>query len=265
MSKSKPSSLSLAARLALLSAFLAIPASSPGQGGSGAVYVPIVRNHDFDSATTTYAVLGPLRDGAALGLPKIKTTGSSATIDAASGTPFDVLVSIPGDVIVVTPSVGGAVAPQERYVLTRPSGAQITVNAVADWSANGATGFSFSYRNLSQGTGAGAGWFSVSGIRSPVLYFQIEQLSLASGSLAVVVECKGPDPWATPNSIYPPTGGSGQCGTGLFTVAGATARCQIVIHEQADAMCRFGVSLTDDGGDTGANLERVTAYLTGFK
>lgn len=257
MSKSKPSSLSLAARLALLSAFLALPVARAQQP----ITILIVSNHDFDSATTTYAVLGPFKSGTA----NLKTTGSSATVDAASGTPFDAIVSAPGDVITVHPCIGGACAPVERYVLTKPSGAQITINTAENWSGNNPTGFPFTYRNLSQGTGVGAGWFSVSGIHSPVLYFQIEQLSLAAGSLAVVVECKGSSPWATPNPIYPPAGGSGQCGTGLFTVAGATARCQIVMHEQADASCRFGVSLTDDGGDTGANLERVTAYLTGFK
>lgn len=249
------------ALVGLLAGYLTPSPPAARAQGTQAFFRPIVSNHDYDSATVTYALLGPVLDGVA----RLKTTGSSATVDAANGTPFSALSAPPGPLLIVQPCIGGGCPVVERYVLTRPTDAQVTINVATDWSGNGATGFPFQYRNLAQGTTAADGWWSISNIRDPMLSFQIEQLAVASGSVAVVVECKGSSPWATPIPVYPPTGGVGQCETGLFTTAGATARCQIVIHEQADGQCRFGVSLTDDAGDLTTNLERVTAYLTGLK
>lgn len=221
---------------------------------------PIVSNHDFDSATMTYAVLSPSKE--VIGLNKIKTTGSSATVDAASGTPFADVAA--GDEITVLP-IGGANSAVVFYVLTRASSTQITADRAIDLSGNGATGYSFSFRTLTKGTADDVGWFEVSdGWTSRQITFQVEQLSLLSGSLAVQIDCKGASPWAKPTKVYPPVGLTGQCGTGLFTVAGATARCAYVLAlEERWSACRFGVSLTDDANDLTTNLEKVTAWFEG--
>ena len=252
----------------LLASLIAGFAGAPPRAGaqpSPLESFPIVQNHDFDSGTKTYCLLGPAIDSQRDGRPNIKTTGSSATVDAASGTPFAALTTVPGAVITVRAGTP-VVVPDVRYVLTKPSGAQITVDTAVDWSGAGATGFPWSYRNLTCGTGDGAGWFGVGQYSAKVIALQIEQVSLASGSLAVTIDGRSDDPWAKPTPIYPmatpPT--SSQCDTGLFTTAGTTARCIVVIDPTAAvSFLRVGVSLTDDGGDTGANLEKVTARFMG--
>jgi hypothetical protein len=225
----------------------------------------LVSNHDFDSATATYCLLDAVSKN---GVGNVKTTGSNATLDAVAGTtPFSAASGIaPGSLITVIPGSGASAVPQERYLLTVPSTVQATMNVATDWSGNGAAGFPFTYKNLTCGTGAGAGWFNVADLNTKSIHFWIEQLSLLSGSLAVVIECKGNSPWAAPEKVYPDPADSAttQCHTGLFTTAGATARCVIPLNFPA-SQCRIGVSLTDDANDLTTNLERFSAELVGQK
>lgn len=244
--------------LAMATVALLAAASTARPQTPGVTTRQIVSQHDFDSSSYTYCLLSDPKAGP--NGTRVKTTGSSATVDAAAGEPFANVAA--GDTITV--QAGNNVAPVVRYVLTRASATQITVDTAVDWSGNGATGYVFSYRTLTCGTGAGAGWFGVSSHSTKTIMFQVDQLSVASGSLAVTIECKGASPWAQPTTVYPPNSGSGQCYTGLFTVAGATARCALVFAQEENyAACRLGVKLTDDAGDTGANLERVTATFEG--
>lgn len=251
----------LPAAVVILAVLLA-PLPSVNAQTTGLTSVPIVLNHDFDDATATYCLLGPSYDSSSKGLGNLKTTGSSATVAAASGTPFAGMAK--GTVITVTPGAGAI--PNERYVLVPTSSTALTVNAAVDWSGNGATGFPFTYRNLTCGTGAGAGWFNVSGFTTKAIHFQIEQLAVASGSVAVTIQCKGQNIWSAPTPVYPPSAAasSGQCDTGLFTTAGATARCIVPLAFET-SVCRLGVTLTDDAGDLTTNLEQVSATLEGRK
>lgn len=243
-------------RAALVLGFLLSAAltAGPGYAQQGQPYYqPIVSNFDYDSATATYCVLGAQHSSSLEGLQKIQTSGSSATVTAVSGTPYTTAALAAGSELTVRDNAGTS---STREVLAVGSGSSLTVNAVITLTAT-----EWSYRNLTCGTGAQAGWFGVGGLRDKKLAFQVDQLSLASGSLAITVQCKGPSPWAKGVQVYPPVGGSGQCGTGLFTTA---TTCALWIPEPW-SYCRIGVALTDDGGDTGANLEQVTAYLEGFK
>lgn len=252
-----PLSRRVAILLAAGLAFLPVP---PGWAQTpGLTSRLIFANHDFDASSMTYCLLErDWHNGAA----NLNTTGSSATVDAASGTPFTPLAK--GSIISVTPGSGASGAPQERYVLTTPSGSQITINTATDWSGNGSTGFPFTYRNLACGTGDGDGWFSVSDFTTKTIQLDVAQLSLASGSLSVEIDCKGASQWSKYKKVYPAAtpASSGQCDQGAFTTAGATASCLIVLPFDAQ-WCRIGASLTDDAGDTGANLEQVTAELLG--
>lgn len=244
--------------VAALGAAALLLSSSPGAFAQAQVVRPIVSNHDFDSATVTYALLSESRP--VIGDTKIKTTGSSATVVAAgAGTPFADVAA--GDEITVQPA-GGANTAVVFYVLARASGTSITADRAVNLSGNGATGYSFTFRHLVTGTAADVGWFPVGGYTSRTIHFWIPQLAVASGSLAVKIDCKASSPWAVPTPVYPPASGTGQCWTGLFTVAGATARCAFVLAvEEKYSACRFGVSLTDDGNDLTTNLEQVTAIF----
>lgn len=221
--------------------------------------------YPLDSTSLIYCKLTGER-GDPFGPPRnvgirIKTTGSSATIDefTASTNPFtDVAV---GDVLSIPFSDGTTAL---RTVLTRASAAQITVDSAIDLSATG--GFNFGYYDLACGTTDNDGWIDVSGYGDKALTVSIEQEN--SASIDVVFECKDGAIGAKPTIIYPDEGAdcgtAGTLGTNVcnFTGSGRTTRLKVVSYEPWNA-CRIGVLVnTDDGGDTGANEEQIHGYLT---
>jgi len=254
-----------ARRLALASlTFFAALGVAPGSAQQGQpVFQPIVSNYDYDSSTATYCVLGPQQQSATFTEPttgqaisKIETSGSSTTTTASTGsTAFTTAGLAEGSELTVTTAAGQSLT---REVTAVAGATSLTVHSAWNLSST-----SWAWRNLTCGTGVGAGWFGVSGLRDKLLTIQVDQISLASSNIAITVRCKGPSPWSTTgNLIYPPTGGSGQCGTGLFTTAGS---CSIWIPEP-HAFCRIGVAVAaDDAGDTGANKEQITAYLEAYR
>lgn len=210
---------------------------------------PIVANYNVQSTSYIYPLFDPLRDGSGLG--NIKTTGSSTTVDAATGTPFS--VSTVGDEIsVLVNSI-----PQVRYITAVGSSTQITVNSAVNLSANGTTGYQWNYRSLKAGTGAGNGWFDVSLMESGNIAFGVETINATD--LKVRIECAAYGAQANPIQIYPPPTGTGQCAVGTFTVAGITARCGVVFNERWQR-CRFGVL-----ANTPTSTNNVSAYFIGRK
>jgi len=213
---------------------------------------PIIADFDADSTTMTYVLFDPPRSGTA----NIKTTGSSATVDAASGTPFAAVAV--GDEIFVRDVDATA---QVRYVRAKASSIQITVNAAVNWSGNGSTGYGFTYRTFRSGTGADAGWFQVGGAFSRRnIYFGLEQVN-ATGGVAFQIDCIMGAPAAKPTLVYPP-GGSTACETGTLTTA--PTRCLVVLSLGAQR-CRLGAKIVtaDDGDDLTTNREDVHAEFMG--
>lgn len=207
---------------------------------------PIVAAYDLSSTSYTYPLLGNPVNGSA----NIKTSGSSATVTAASGTPFaNVAV---GDEITVQTSTSTRVT---RAVTARASETSITVSSAADLSGNSTTGFPFTFRPLSDGTGATQGWIKVSQYNEK--NFIVEVNTIAATSITIRIECKSSGDMASPTQIYPPVGGTGQCGTGVVTTAGITARCSVVSYEPWD-QCRVGYIIDTDGG-----AQSITTGFTG--
>lgn len=246
----------------VLALLLAVPMAF---AQSDLTFFPVISNYELDATAVTYCVLGSSRDSVTASLPNVKTTGSSVTVDAVSGSPFaNVAVT---DELTFYP--GPDELPILRTVLTRASAAQITVaNSVligADTvNLSVAAGYPWSYRTLTCGTGVANGWFGVSGFRNKTVFFQVDQLN-ATGGITFVLQCKGSSPWAQPVPVYPPTGGTGQCGTGVLTTAN---QCAIAISDDENySSCRLGMYITtaDDGGDLTTNREEVTAYFQGRK
>jgi hypothetical protein len=144
------------------------------------------------------------------------------------------------------------------YVNT-PGASSVVVNDAINIGA----GASWSYRLLTCGTAAGSGWFGVGDVTPRRTWkLSIDQISLASGSMAVVLECRDASAWQQKGTVYPPItpASANQCDTGLFTTA---TTCYIVDNDIDVNTCRWLVSLTDDGGDTGANREKVSISVTG--
>jgi hypothetical protein len=207
---------------------------------------PIVAAYDLTSTSYTYPLLGNPLSGSA----NVKTSGSSTTVTAASGTPFaDVAV---GAELTIQTDVTTRVV---RAVTAKASDTSITVDTAANLSGNGSTGYPFSYRPLSDGTGLTQGWIKVSQYSEKNYVFEVNTINATN--ITVRVECKSSGDMASPIQIYPATGGTGQCGTGVVTTAGITGRCAVVSYEPWD-QCRVGFILT---GDTGA--QSITAGFMG--
>ena len=229
-------------RLSVLLALLAVAsvAETPPE------FRPVVAAYNLSSTSYTYPLLGNPLSGAA----NILTVGSSTTVTAATGTPF-ASVNVGDEITVQTATTTRVV----RAVTAKASSTSITVSSAANLSGNGASGYPFSYRPLSDGTGDTQGWIKVAQYREK--NFVVEVNALAATNITIRVECKTPGDMASPTPIYPVSGATGQCGTGIVTTAGVTARCSIVSYEPWD-QCRIGFIITGDAGD-----QSVTAGFLG--
>lgn len=239
-----------AAALALLSAFLGLPAF--GQVPPPAALTPIVSSYDFDSATPTSCLLGPQVQG----LGTVSTSGSSATLTASRTTSFTSTITANAEIRIKAPANGPTIT---RIVDSLTDGDTLTLRDVATVSA----GSEWTYRNVTCGTSATSGWFPVDALTpNRTWHLTVSQISLASGSMAVTLRCRTDSAWAGLGTlVYPKTGASGsECATGLFTT---TASCALNDNDIRFRQCRWLVALTDDGGDTGVNREQVTIAVMG--
>jgi hypothetical protein len=240
---------------------LAVPAAAQGPAKDGTLALL----YDVDSATLTYCSLrgasgGLWGDEPIRVIPKIKTTGSTTTVDElVTGTnPFRGIVA--GDVLVVqTPTTTDPAATTLVAVITHTSDAQIVVD-----TAINVTGNSFGYFHHACGTTAADGWFAVpldaTRFGTAVQYDQGDL-----DALVVRWECKNSGPGAEPTIIYP--GQSSDCGLGgtlstdrcSFATAGITARIEIVNTAPTQSFCRVGIAMaTTDTSDATTAREKVT-------
>lgn len=222
--------------------------------------------YPLDALTMTYCVvLGRGNFPFSTPIPndfRIKTTGSSTSVteNTASTNPFTDLAV--GDLLVVDRTDGTT---DVRVILTRTDAANVVVDSAVDWSG----GFKFSWYKQKCGTTATDGWVDVSGWSDKTITFSIEQMNV-TGGIDVRWECKGDAMAGTtsmPVIIYPGETdgcGGGTLGTNVcnFTTAGVTSRTSVVSFEPWGA-CRVGVLIhtNDDGGDTGANEEQISAWV----
>ncbi len=174
--------LTLAASLALLSAFLGLPvgAQAPPQ-----VSRTIVASHDFDAVAETFCVLGNTVTGVG------SVSSSTTTVTANTTTAFAAVLAGAE----ITFDRGPALAPRfvTGYVNTVTDGDTLVVNDAPTVAA----GSSWSYRNLACGTGAGAGSFSVTDTTPRRTWqLQVDQLTIDSGAIVVKLWCRQASPWS---------------------------------------------------------------------
>ena len=177
----------------------------------------------------------------------IKTTGSSATIDAvvASSAPFKYLGV--NDVIHV--SVDDAVT--TRTITAKANNDQVTVDAVVDWS-NGGAGRHFRWRDteFASAPSTTAGLVNVSGWKDVIVYATVETYNFAT-NLTVSVEgiiAGG----TTPVALEDP---QGNAVTMTFTGTGSNS---VPIGSPVDSL---RVALVGSGADSGTNY--VTVWIGG--
>lgn len=222
---------------------------------------------DVDSATVTYfRHVGQNADpfgNSIAGPATIKTTGSSVTVveAVAASAPFaDIAV---GDILIVTPPAAGAV-PTFLRVEARASSASITVFPAVDL---GTTGVVWRHYKLESGTGATAGWFSVSGAYSVSLgvYWELGDLD----TLKVRWECRSHAANALPMLVFP--GAASECGVsgsatavpGFCTTAnankGLNSSVTLSLIGSGFSECRVGLAFgsTDAADVAGTTEENV--------
>ena len=259
--------------VALALAVPALRAQTIAGGNSSAREAAFAIQYNVDSTSLTYCRMEGVT-GDPYAAPKavaqrIKTTGSSATVDefVTAGAPFaDVLV---GDVLqIATPTATDPKVTTLRVVTAKASAAQITVDTAIDLSAAG--GFRFSYWKLACGTSTAAGW-----IRIPPAAARFGMsLTFDQGDITTLVarwECKFAGDGAQSMIVYP--GESSDCGPGATL---ATDRCSwpqaqagtatggltVVDDAPVYTFCRVGLAyVTADTSDATTNREKVTVRL----
>lgn len=222
---------SLLAALCLV-ALVALPPLATAQRLTGQDVAYSIFAKDVTGGGYTYCkMVGANEDPFGRPIPgpdRIKTTGSSVTIDEVTvgSNPF-ALVAV-GDMIQV--KVG--LTNYKRAVVTKPSAAQITVDTALDLSAG------YAWRYLSQRCGATAadGWFPADLFYQLNVVYDVEILNATS--LDVSLECQLAE--SGPSVIGQRALGSAAVWSDVLTAG---------VWDQ----CRVGLKLT---GDTGA--QRIT-------
>lgn len=195
-------------------------------------------NYDLDSLSYKYGRIGGASGLGCPGKYGAKTTGSSVTINAAAGTPFDP-VNV-GDLIVffIPPDTKSL-----RKIATKVSGAQITVDTAIDL---GTVGVPFDFYPFRIGSAAGDGWHAVQAYSSMTVWVSIAAVA-AAGGVDLTIEGLSPNLGGlTPVTLLP---------TKNYSVAGTEA---INIGEVVQAI-RVGVK-----GATGfAGTDSISVWMTG--
>jgi len=251
MVKAAKKFLGIASILLLLLLPAASWAQDSGQHKSGNfTYLYDLDDNTYQYCVTNGAVDGPF--GQAFSGPgTIETAGSSVTVTGVNAAD-DVFAFVGvGDVIYVNGL--------QRIVVTNADNDTITVE-----TAITLTGNVWSYKTLSCGTGATAGWAPVAGYTIMQFTVQFDQGDI--DTLDVVWECKEDALGSGAVQVYP--GPSSDCGfgtlsTNLCQFATEGDRLAVKIPHNVFTSCRIGIKYgTTDASDAGANIEQITATIS---
>ncbi len=236
-----------------LALFLASPAMAQVQSKTAHFQGAV----DLDATSYTYCVVstqgGPWtapQDGRV----SIKTSGSSATVTAvtAATNPFEQITV--GDILYLRHRNDKA---DIRYVTAKATNDSVTVNTAIDISS----GVPFSWQDVTCGTGVTAGWIPANEWHEINVIWQIDQMNATS--IDVIIHGRDETLGPVPTTIYPDPADSAstiECKKGNFT---AINTCKLVVTGVWDFI-RIGFKInTDDGSDTGADAESITASLRG--
>lgn len=192
-------------------------------------------NYDLDATTYKYGRIGGPQGLPVQGKYGLSTVGSSTTVTAVAGTPFDP-VNI-GDVIVFQKGETRII----RKVATKASGSSITVDTAVDLSGGYAGWFFYPFRI---GTAATDGWHAIHPYSAVTIWVSITALS-AAGGIDFTIEAASPNIDNAPVTVF----------TKNYAAAGTEA---INIGEVAQAL-RIGLK----GGSGFAGTDSITVWMTG--
>lgn len=242
-------------RLAALVLLALLPAPGHGQGAASSAR-PIFALYDLDSATETFCAFD---ENVSPDNGNVVTSGSSATITSVAGTTTTPFLNVSVmDQILIGGSTGATGA--TRTVIARASSTSITASSALDISSP-TTGRTLQHRKLRCSTDGTTGFFSVSGMDSLAIDFTIQQQNTTTG-IDVRLQCRVGDSNAGWKQVYPVLVPPAVTATyTTFTSTGGLAY-EFPPLSKWDS-CRIGMKLntTDDGGDTGANQEQISATM----
>lgn len=221
-------------------------------------FVQLCVDYDLDATDDTAVVyLGvnnqPLNDWKP-GFGRITTSGSSTTTtsNTASSGALEGTIGV-NDLLRVVYTQGETMGQEViRRVVTDTSVNEVVVDAAWDLSLSG--GYHYTYRDFSTGTAATSGQVPVNHLKTVSMTWQIDQFSVTAGGLEINMECRDAGYLSAWNTVY----------TAVYTATQVPVT--YTISDNTFAYCRLTMELTgsDDGADTGANLEKVTATLSGL-
>lgn len=214
--------------------------------------------NDLDATSYTYCIA--TGNSGPLGTPfdgrvNVKTTGSSTTITAVTvgSGPFDKVTV--GDILFLRSQ---NTTPDIRYVTAKTSADTVTVNSAINIENSGA-GRPFGWYDVTCGTSASDGWMPVSQFSLVKVLFRIDQMNATS--IDAIIEGRDDTLNPQPTLLYPDpadAASTNECKKGNFTDVNG---CAVVVTGIWDAI-RIGFKInTDDGSDTGADAESITASI----
>lgn len=245
----------LVALLALL--ILSVPGPAvQAQQITGVVSFPLMSEYDLDSTSYTYCVttgqggrvLSPGRPGAG----RIKSAAASTTVTSFTTSSGALDVVAVGDELEINgPSFqNGSENPVIfRYLTAVASDNSVTVNSAVTLTQTGGHGYLF--RQRSCGTAATSGWWPMRGMGYATVQFDVAQLT-ATGGITYKVECRVQGAVSNPVIVSGPT----------VMTAATDGPDGIRVQGPWDE-CRLGFKITtsDDGSDTGVDIEKLNAYV----
>jgi len=212
--------------------FLAFAVLAPTSQAQGIESATFVATYDVASTSYIYCTTSALKPGTA----NIETSGSSTTVTAVSGTPFESLAV--GDDIQVT--LAGVAT--RRRLTAKASAISVTVDSAINLDVD--NGYGFQWNDVTCGTAATNGWIPVSGLRNKAVQINLDTINAASIEWKIQGRVKG---GATAADITNETS---------WTAANAQV---VVIPEELDAI-RVGVKVTTDSA-----AQSFSAYFQGVK
>jgi hypothetical protein len=186
-------------------------------------------------ASLTYGRIGDPMGLPVRGRNGVETSGSSTTVTASDGTPFDPVSA--GDLIHFLTGNPPEDEVTDRKVDTKTDGTEITVDSAVDLSE----GTPFFFEPFRSGTGDGDGWHGVRHWSAITVFADL--VTLASTSIDLVVEGLG-GPYSTPVPLA----------TATLSVVGKTPL------EISSVVSRLRVGLKANGNMSG---DEVTVWAVG--
>jgi hypothetical protein len=213
--------------------------------------------YDLDATTFEFCKLGGINgdpyQSPIPGSANIKTTGTSTTVDAVSGTPFgqvgvgDVLISQQPDGVTETVIVTAAT-----------SNVQVEVDPAVDWENSG-NGFPFSWYNLECGNTGEDGWVAAPPGQHAGIILTVEyDAGDLTGGLDVLWEARGANLGSQAVQVYP--GGGSDCGgfatlntdvCTLDTAQVGTPKARLAIQVDPNYFQQFRVGIKANTADPG--------------